>query len=328
MKEQIFKALKIIIPLSVGIYLAWYFFNKIEDKQKIYSVFSNANYVIIFISVALSWFSHYTRALRFNLLAKPMGYRVNTWNSYHAVMIGYFMNLLLPRAGELSRAAFLSRYEKMSFEKAFGTILAERVIDIFMLLSICFIVAIAQFEKLPVLIDKFNEVRTLGTPKQNKSWAIYVLFLFVVLTVIFLIIYSKNKRVKEKVRTLVKGFLTGITTVFKIEKKLYFILYTLVIWICYISMYVICFYAVEQTSNLPLAGIMLGFIAGSMGIIFVQGGIGVYPVLVATALALYDADTDVVFAVGWISWLSQTLLIVLAGAISMYFIPQKIRKHD
>ncbi len=323
MKKQIINVIKIVVPLGIGLYLAWYFFNQIEDKQKVYSVFSEANYLIIFISVVLSWLSHYTRALRFKLLSIPMGYQIKKWHSYHAVMIGYFMNLLLPRAGELSRAAYLSRYENMPFEKAFGTILAERVIDILMLLSICLLVGLAQYDKLPVLIDKFSEVKANDQPQQGVSWFIYILILIAAVAIIFLILYLKSIKVREKINNLIKGFFTGITTIFKIKQKILFVTYTLIIWFCYISMYVICFYAVEQTANLPLAGIMLGFIAGSMGIIFVQGGIGVYPVLVATALALYDADKDIVFAVAWITWLAQTLLIVTAGAISMYFIPSK-----
>ena len=69
-------------------------------------------------------------------MIEPLGKLPSFWNCYHAVMAGYVINLTLPRAGEAARAALLAKYEDLPFEKTFGTILAERVVDMIILSSI------------------------------------------------------------------------------------------------------------------------------------------------------------------------------------------------
>ena len=52
------------------------------------------------------------------------------------VLIAYLLNLFIPRSGEFARAVSIKEYEGIPFEKAFGTIVAERVTDVIMLLAI------------------------------------------------------------------------------------------------------------------------------------------------------------------------------------------------
>ena len=47
-----------------------------------------------------------------------------------AVCVSYFMNLTIPRSGEVTRAALLKKYENVPFDKGFGTIVAERIVDL------------------------------------------------------------------------------------------------------------------------------------------------------------------------------------------------------
>lgn len=322
--KNLIKVLKVILPLSLGLYLAWYSIASIENKDKVIEVMSNANYFLIFLSIVFSWLSHYIRSVRYNYLLESMGYQPKTRNSYHAVMIGYFMNLLLPRAGEVSRAGIISRYEKVPFEKAFGAILAERVVDVIMLGSICLITIFLQYGKFQELWAKFGDMQKANPNEpQGINWMFIILIVFAVLAIGLFVLYLVKKSFREKINKILKGFIDGLVSILKLKKRIAFILMTIAIWTLYIALYMICFYSIEETSHLSVEGLMLGFIGGSIGIVLVQGGIGVYPLLVATALSLYNADYDIVIALGWITWAAQTLLLVVAGAISFYLVSRK-----
>jgi hypothetical protein len=270
-----------------------------------------------------SWLSHYARSARSQILLEPMGYKTSVWNNYHAVMVGYFMNLLLPRAGEISRAGVMTRTEKVPFEKAFGAIIAERVIDVIMLATISLITIGMQYSKFELLWGHINEMKTNQGSSGSSPWFFYVLIVLGVLALGVMVLYVVHKGFRSKINGLIKGLMDGLLTIIKLKKRWQFIGYTFLIWFLYIALYLICFYSIEETSGLELKGLMLGFLGGSIGIILVQGGIGVYPVMVATALALYGADRDIVIALGWVVWAAQTILLIVAGAVSFYVLSKK-----
>ncbi|MFN3341406.1 MAG: lysylphosphatidylglycerol synthase transmembrane domain-containing protein [Flavobacteriales bacterium] len=320
----VLKVLKIAVPLALGIYLAWYSFDSIQDKDKVAQVMGRANYFFIALSVIFSWCSHFVRALRWKYLLEPMGYQPRVWNSYHATMIGYFMNLLLPRAGEVSRAGMMTRYEKIPFEKVFGTILAERVVDVFMLGMVSFITIALQYDKFIELKDTFSAMSS--SDQKSSSWISISLVVLSALLLAGIVLYLIHPKVRTKVNALVSGLFDGLLAILRLKKRWEFLGLTFLIWILYILLYLVCFYSIAETSQLELKALLLGFLGGSLGIILVQGGVGVYPVLVASALVMYGADYDLVIALGWVTWAAQTLLLVVAGAVSFYLMPRMNEK--
>ena len=69
-----------------------------------------------------------------SLELEPLGYQPGFWKMYHSVMIGYLINLTIPRSGEVARAGYYAKFEKEAeFNKVFGTIIVERVVDMLML---------------------------------------------------------------------------------------------------------------------------------------------------------------------------------------------------
>jgi uncharacterized membrane protein YbhN (UPF0104 family) len=326
-KKAIITALKIIIPLGFGIYLAWYFFDQMSEKDKtqVWDVFSRANYLYIFLSIIMAWFAIYSRAVRWSYMLEPLGYKPKTWNNYHAISIGYFMNLLIPRAGELTRAGMMTRYEKIPFEKGFGTILAERVVDTVMLGTIALVTIFLQKEKFNELWASYGSMKKEG---EESNALLYILIGLAVIGIIALIFYLKNEKVKTKVNEIIRGFISGLTTIFTLKKRGLYLFHTLFIWGMYVSLYLICFYALPETSEYSASSLMLGFIGGAIGIVVVQGGVGVYPLLVASAIAVYYGKDSqpVVLGLAWVMWLGQTLVLILSGAISMYLMPKMNEK--
>ena len=119
MKSKIISALKIISPLGFGVFLIWLFYDALcEDQKKdLFAAFGKANYFWVFIALIFAFLSHVSRAYRWRYLLKPMGFNIKFWNAYHALMIGYIVNIIFPRAGEASRAGVLSKTENVPFRK-------------------------------------------------------------------------------------------------------------------------------------------------------------------------------------------------------------------
>ena len=154
------KALKTIIPLALGGFLIWLSFSKLTDQdlEDVKTAFQTANYWWILLSLFLGVLSHFSRAYRWQFMLEPLGYKPKFLNSAMAVIIAYLVNLGIPRAGELSRAAALAEYENVPFEKGFGTIVAERVADVLMYILCIFLAFLAQYELIKhEITSKFPE---------------------------------------------------------------------------------------------------------------------------------------------------------------------------
>ena len=133
----------------------------------------------------------------------------------------------------------------------------------------------------------------------------------------FLMLSKSNNPFFAKIRELFKGVFEGLTSILKMEKKGLFLLHTVFIWVMYIGMFYVCFFSLEETSNVPLPGILAAFVMGSLAIVFVQGGLGVFPIAIMETLILYGITKTSALALGWILWTSQTLMIIVFGVLSI-----------
>jgi uncharacterized protein (TIRG00374 family) len=304
------KILKMILPLFLGGFLVWYSISNISVKILI-EYFKEANYIWIFLGLFFGILSHLSRAYRWKFMLEPLGFKAKYTNSVLAVLVGYLVNLALPRAGEVSRALVLTNYEDVPFEKGFGTIVAERIADLIMMLSIIVITLFVQFDFIYELLTKnFNPAKIITG--------------LVLLILGFYILTSVVKKAKSgfllKIKTFVSGLGEGVTSIFKMKKKWAFIFHTIFIWIMYVCMFWATIPAIEGL-NVPFGGILIGFIAGGFSIAATNGGIGLYPIAVAGALALFDIPAEPATAFGWIMWTAQTAMIIVFGGLAFLFLP-------
>ncbi|MDG1227149.1 MAG: lysylphosphatidylglycerol synthase transmembrane domain-containing protein [Polaribacter sp.] len=304
------KILKIILPLFLGGFLVWYSISNIS-VQILIEYFKEANYSWIFLGLFFGILSHLSRAYRWKFMLEPIGFKAKYTNSVLAVLVGYLVNLALPRAGEVSRALVLTNYEDVPFEKGFGTIVAERIADLIMMLSVIVITLFVQFDFIYELLTKnFNPTKIITG--------------LVVLILGFYILTSVVKKATSgfllKIKTFVSGLGEGVTSIFKMKKKWAFIFHTVFIWVMYVCMFWATIPAIEGL-NVPFGGILIGFIAGGFSIAATNGGIGLYPIAVAGALALFDIPTEPATAFGWIMWTAQTAMIIVFGGLAFLFLP-------
>lgn len=302
--------MKIVIPLAFGAFLVWYSISKISIDILI-QYFKDANYSWIALGLFFGLLSHLSRAYRWKFLLEPLGYKPDFGNSTMAVMVAYLVNYAVPRAGEVSRAAIMTNYEGIPFEKGFGTIVAERIADLLMMLIVIVITLFVQFDFIYELLTKNVDPTKIGIG----------LGAFVTLGFLFTKYVKKAQSgIGLKIKNFVTGLIEGITSIFKMKHKWAFIFHTVFIWAMYICMFWSTIPAIEGL-QVPLGGILIGFIAGGLSIAATNGGIGLYPVAVASALALFGIAEEPATAFGWIMWTSQTAAFIVFGGLSFLFLP-------
>jgi len=332
-KKQLIKILKTVLPLLLGVYLTWFIFHSMSDESLLffYKSLNEANYFLVFFSLLLAGFADYARAKRWQYTLEPLGFKTNPWNRYHAMMIGYLVNMTIPRAGEASRAVMLQQSDEVPFVKSFGTIIMERLVDLLLLgiisLITFFLVGTEFWEIKNEIIKKIGVNENSSSFYSNLKWILIVFILLV------LIIVSFVSAIRKKIIDFILSLKEGIFSIFKIQKPGKYLLFTFLIWGSYIVMFIIPYYALEETASVPLRGMLLAFVLGAGGISFTNGGIGTYPLLVGIVSGFYlkkegiDHPEAIANALGMLIWMSQTLLMIVLGLISLYILPRKIKKN-
>lgn len=310
------KTIKIIIPLLLAVFFGWYTFSKLPVAEFI-PYFKNANYYLICLGIILGILSHLSRAYRWKYMLEPMGYQPKLPNSIMAVFIGYLANFGIPRSGEVLRAAVLTNYEDVPFEKGFGTIVAERFVDLAMLILI---IAITLFLEFDYIFDFFAE------KFKPQTLVLTCLGLLIVATIFFLFFKRSKSKFAGKVRGFINGLLEGVFSIFKMKQKWAFIFHTLFIWLMYVLMFYVTTFAVPEISNIPFAAILVAFISASFTIAATNGGIFVYPLAIGAAFSLFNIPETPSIAFGWIIWTAQTLIIIILGSLSFLYLPIYNRK--
>ncbi|MFD2916752.1 lysylphosphatidylglycerol synthase transmembrane domain-containing protein [Psychroserpens luteus] len=311
MNLKLKKRLRLIIPLALALFFGWYTFSKLPVSTIIPFV-KSANYWWIALGVFFGLLSHLSRAYRWKYLLEPMGYQIRFSNSIMAVFITYLANYGIPRSGEVLRAAVLTNYEDVPFEKSFGTIVAERIADLIVMLGIIAITLILEFDFIIELLQK---------SLQPKKLILLGSVGLVILIISFFIIKKSQSKFAVKIKLFLKGLMEGVLSVFKMKHKWAFIAHTLFIWGMYLLMFYVTTFALPDLNNVTIGAILVAFISASFTIATTNGGIFVYPVAVMAAFTVFGIAKDPSFAFGWIMWSSQTIMIIIAGSLSFIYLP-------
>ncbi|WP_423735374.1 lysylphosphatidylglycerol synthase transmembrane domain-containing protein [Chitinophaga caseinilytica] len=324
------KTLKTIIQFAVflglGILIIWWTVRGFTPQQisEIKSAMRHGNYWLLIPTMILGIGSHWVRAIRWRLLFSPLGYEPKKLNTFFAVMIGYLLNLAVPRLGEVARCGVLSRYEKIPVDRLVGTMIAERAIDLLCLILLLTVTVLIQVDVVGAFVSQY-----IWTPLSAKftgvplmTWGIVVAggLLFVML-VAWLLRRFKSTKAGISFRNLLRGIVEGILSVGKLRDKGWFLFYTLLMWALYFSQVYIAFWCMDETVGLGAKAAMSILAFGSIGMIATQGGIGAYQYIVQQILVLYGISATIGFAFGWIIWLAQTALMLVLGFGSLAAIP-------
>ena len=323
MKQYILPAIKFIVFLGLGLFLIWLAVKNLTDadKAQISISLSNANYFWVAVSMAGGLVAHLIRAVRWKMLLAPLGHIPKTSSTFYAVMIGYLGNLALPRLGEVLRCGILKRYENIPLTQSFGTVIAERVIDLFVLFLLFIVTLWVEYERMHSYISE-----NIFTPFKLKLFSLTenttILILLIALLIgglLLLVVFRKKilqNVIAQKISGLLLSFLEGIRTVAKVKNPLLFIFYSLFIWAMYLLSVYVCFFAFTETQTLGITDCLAISCFGSLGVIATPGGIGAYQWIVLQIMLLWGFSTATGVAFGWTVWLAQTSVVLVVGLLS------------
>lgn len=313
--------LKYSITLGIATLLLWYVY-KDFSFESLKKQFLDINYYWIAFSVIIALTSHYVRAYRWNILLEPLGYHLKTSRTFIAVMVGYFVNNVVPRLGEVTRCGILKKNDNVSMTSAFGSVIAERALDLLILIIIASIIFPIEFDKLNQFViynfqDKIPNLESIyGLAFTAFGIIIALAFLVFILIKLFRDKLHRNP-IYLKIRHFIKELLNGFLSIRKMKSQIGFWLSTIGIWLLYYMMLIAVFYAYPPTSDLDLlAGITILIMSGLGMSAPVQGGIGVFHILVSGVLVIYGISVEDGKVFALIAHTTQFLTIIIFGGIS------------
>jgi hypothetical protein len=332
MKSKVLVFFKYALPLALAVLLMAYLFRNISVTELLRS-FQRADYTWAVGSAVALLGAHVCRAYRWNLLLRPLGYRPALGNTFLAVMVGYFANLLVPRMGEVTRCGFLQRMERIPLNTSFGTVVAERLFDLISLLVLLLLNFVLEFDRLSGFFTEFFASKFGAVGSISTGVYLAVVGLAITGLVGLVVLYRNRQRFSgnafyNRVSNFVKGMIDGVLSVRKLDRKWDFLLQTVLIWVgYYLASYLLTFALPDATRLSPLAGLTV-LIMGAIGMAApVQGGTGSFHLLVSGALLLYGWKAEDGLILATFIWASQTLLTLVAGGVC-FLISLFIQKPD
>ena len=328
MNKQLKTTLNTLIFLIIGVALFLWATSNV-GLDDILNDLKNAKIEWILVSMLCGILSHLFRALRWNLLLEPMGYKAGAWASFHSVIVGYMVNMAVPRLGEVTRPAMLSKLEDIPFNKLVGTVVVERVVDLIITILIAVCIFLLQFQ---LIADFTQEFIAESSTESLRMYGIIA----VLVIAIFALLIRFRKRIYQlpiisKFKDFFEGVVDGLKTIFGLKRTGLFIAYSLLIWFMYFLMPFFVFYALDATAHLgPSAGLTVLLFGTAAMIIPVPGGLGTFEVLVPAALALYGIAEAPAETYAILTHAVQVILILAVGIFSViYFLvkSQKKKRH-
>lgn len=314
-----------IIFTTIAIILAALFIGltlKDTDFEVLREAAREADYIWFLASMALSIFSYWLRAARWKLLLEPIGHPVRTQSGFWAISFAYFMNLTIPRSGEIARATSLYKMEKVPADKSIGTIVLERVIDVFFL-GLFFLLTLVSNSGMLFSFFSLSE-----KPSPGKFLIAFGLLTLMGIVFFFIRNRIRNLKLYQKGVQFLRGIWIGFKSILKLRKRTLFVVYSFAIWFCYFLMTYLVFFAFPATSGFGLSEGFFLIVAGALGMILpAVGGLG-YPYVMSMAFAavfMANGQTDeegktIGNYFGLMLYFAQVISILIFGFLAIYFI--------
>ncbi len=316
----IFQYFKSIIFFFFGLFLLWVAMKDI-DFIELNKTINRIPLKWVFLSMLLGYLAFVFRGLRWFLLIKPLGYNPSRWSLIHSIAFGYLFNSFIPRSGELMRCTALNKVTAIPVSRLFGHVLLERLIDFILLFLFICLACVLNYHDFMIFFDGF-------------TFSINIL-LYLLVAVLFLIVCYKigtlmlTQSQSSYISSFIDGIKTGFMSIKKIEQKFLFSIYTLLIWVCYLFMTVVCFYCFSETIDLSLAQGLFIMIAGGLGMVIpTPTGIGSYHYLVIKALMVINISREIAQFFALIVHTSQAIMIITTGFLAMIVLYNQKKHND
>lgn len=318
MHPKIKQVLQVALSLGIALWIFWFLYRDIEFDQ-LRAQLASSNWFWILLSLLIAWAGYWLRGWRWALLFRQEADQlpVSSNRAYHAVMVGYLVNLLIPRAGEVARCTVLTRNNGIPLGQAIGTVLVERSVDLLFLAGTIFTAFLLENELFISLAGQLVNLNSLTSSLLDKlplllgGAAVFLLFLYLLGK------KYRNHGLVNKFQLFFRQLLSGVRAIGNLKNPMGFWISSVIIWIIYfLTLYTVS-QGIESAANLSGGQVLLVMVMGTIGMIApVQGGIGTFHALVAYILVVFgvpEADGKIFAA---IIHGTQMLLVIGVGLIS------------
>ena len=318
-----------LFPVIITLLFLYFAFRGI-DLKKSFGLIINTSLLWLIVFLIVFYLSHFFRALRWKVMIKSFKSDVSTLNLFGATMVGYGVNCVIPRLGELYRGLFLGKWEGISRTTMIGTVVVERVIDV---------ASFAMAALISVLIysgNLFNDVPWLKLSLMIGFALIFTMIIVLILLVKFEKAFTAaivkfvgkiNKKFSEKLSEVFSTLIYGFSSIQGLSNILYFILLTIFIFIFYALNSYVGFYMIgmEKLNHIDfsMAWVFMAITAFSV-LIPTPGGTGSYHLISIFVLSqLYNFSYEVSAAYAILSHFIQYFVFIGSTVLLIYFINKK-----
>lgn len=331
MRKKTVNLLQYAFFLGLGIFLLWYSANNLsaENQKHLTEAFQTTNYWLAIPVMGLLMISHFSRALRWRILIRPLGYNPSVTNMFIATLLGYFFNLLVPRLGEVMKCTILAKQEKIPADKVIGTMVTERACDFLALIIIIIVTISIQFETIQLFAATQFHGIFYNDKGQLKIYKLLIIISLIALLIIIILRIAKifaHAKFIQSIKKILKGIWLGISSIRHMEDKWLFLFHTLFIWAIYFFSIRLGFHILDAVADLGTKASFAILSFGSIAMLATQGGIGAYQYTIQKLLPLYGIEEGPALAFGWILWIAQTGIIIFAGIVCLILLPVINRK--
>ena len=314
MKKIVSNILKIVLPLLIAGAILYYMYRDF-DFAEVGRIFRDEmNIWWLFATLIPITLSHIMRGLRWLITLEPLGYKPKAGDSIDSIFIAYASNILIPRVGEVSRCAVLTKYDGVPFSKALGTLVAERLVDMLLVLIFVCTVLLTQMGVFASFFAETgtNEDAIVGLLTSPKT---YIVVLGVIAALFALWAVMRKTVIYSKMMKQLRNFVDGLLSLKTMHRKGLFLFYTVGIWICYFLEFYLAFFCFPFTAELGMVKAMVIFAAISLAIVIpTPNGAGPWHFVVISMLTLYGVSQINASSFALIVHAFQTLGVIMLGA--------------
>jgi len=313
------------ILAAIFLYIA--FFD--VDFSKVLEISSNANLFWVAVFITLNFLAHAIRAYRWKFILSSVKPQTKFKNLFGSLLVGYGVNCITPKLGEVSRAVLLAKWEGLSRSSMFGTVILERIIDVFFLI-------------ISVLIGIYISSENIH---QEFPWlmnAIYFAILFITLMIIFvaLALYFKelfsriiknsvgkiSDKLADKIIYILKMLIEGLISLKGRKNQVVTLFLSLVIMIIYAITSYVGFLMIGLNDIQPIS-FEMGWVVMSISTIGVviptPGSTGSYHTLAKSTLVfIYGFNETISAAYAFLTHIISYFLLIISALI-VYFVLNK-----
>lgn len=292
--------------------------------QELAGKLASARYWLLVPVLAVTIFGYWVRIQRWNLLYEGVNEQVSQRSRWVALCAGYLVSYVIPRAGEITRCLIIKRYHQTQVNKSLATVIVERFTDTFMLLLLVTAITLFNIENTAAFF-----LANIIRPVIDKAgWPVLIVAAAAGIALLIAgIFYLRNK---SKGGNWVDEFLIAVKQLVNLRTKPLYLLYTLLIWMCYFLMTYLWIFAFDESAGLGILQAFVIMVVGTIGksVPIQGGGMGAYHYVVGQAFLFFGVSLVTGNALAIIIHGAQTLYTILTGSLAYLVLMYDEKKRN